>query len=468
MKPISLGQVRQILNATPIGDVPDLLEAKTVSTDTRLLQPGSLFVALKAERDGTDFLPEAAAQGAVAALVQDKPARRPYNLPLLRVPNTRQALGRLATHIRRQMTAKVIAVGGSNGKTGTKHLIDSALCVTKKGSISPKSFNNDIGVPLAIFPADPSQDYLVLEVGTNHHGEVKVLSEMAQPDVAVITNVGAEHLEGLGDLDGVRREETSIVTGLSPRGCLIVNGDDAPLVSLVSRYSGQIIKFGLNPRGNDLFATDVECDHKGVHFNLNGNPRRRLFVPLLGRHSACNALAAIAVGKRMGIPEDAIADSLANAHAPDMRLQLSKVNGVTVLNDAYNANPNSTRAAIETLVALPVRGRRVAVLGDMLELGRASDAYHREAGVLAANSNLDLLICVGKKAQLIAASAKAAGMEAPRIVTYADATAAARGVTKRVRGSDLILLKASRGVGLEAVARALAESEKKFTRKAAS
>jgi UDP-N-acetylmuramoyl-tripeptide--D-alanyl-D-alanine ligase len=270
----------------------------------------------------------------------------------------------------------------------------------------------------------------------------------------------------LDDLDGVRREEASIVTGLNPRGCLIVNGDDRELVSLVSRYSGQIIKFGLNTTGNDLFATDIECDHTGVHFNLNGNPRRRLFVPLLGRHSACNALAAIAVGKKMNIPDDAIVESLANAHTPDMRLQLSKVNGVTVLNDAYNANPNSTRAAIETLVALPARGRRVAVLGDMLELGKQSDAYHKETGVLAANSNLDLLICVGKKAKLIAASAKAAGMEAPRIVTYPDAAAAARGVTRRVRGSDLILLKASRSVGLEAVAKAIEERDRKFTRKA--
>src|SRR5688500_1367295 len=254
MKPISLGQVRQILNATPIGDVPDLLEAKTVSTDTRLLQPGSLFVALKAERDGTDFLPEAAAQGAVAALVQDKPARRPYNLPLLRVPNTRQALGRLATHIRRQMTAKVIAVGGSNGKTGTKHLIDSALCVTKKGSISPKSFNNDIGVPLAIFPADPNQDYLVLEMGTNHHGELRVLTTMAQPDVAVITNCAAEHLEGLGDLDGVRKEEASITEGLSRDGLLVVNGDDRQLLSLVSKYTGKRVTFGFE-RDNGIFAT---------------------------------------------------------------------------------------------------------------------------------------------------------------------------------------------------------------------
>jgi UDP-N-acetylmuramoyl-tripeptide--D-alanyl-D-alanine ligase len=295
---------------------------------------------------------------------------------------------------------------------------------------------------------------------------VQHLSEMALPDIAVITNIGAEHLEGLTDIDGVRREEASIIRGLNPKGCLIVNGDDTQLLQHVAQYRGQKITFGLEPT-NDLFATDIHCGTDGVRFNLNGNNRRRVFVPMLGRHTAANALAAIGVGRKMGLEVEAIIDSLSRAHGPDMRLQLSKVNGVTVLNDAYNANPNSTRAAIETLIALPnSRGRRVAVLGDMLELGAHSDHYHVETGELAGRSDLDLLICVGKKAQLIASSAKAAGMEGPRIVTYPDAATAARGFVRRVRGGDLILLKGSRGIGLEAVAKAIAERGKKFLRKA--
>src|SRR5262249_26084163 len=227
--------------------------------------------------------------------------------------------------------------------------------------------------------------------------------------------------------------------------------------------------FGLKTT-NDLFATDVHCGTDGVRFNLNGNPRRRVFVPMLGKHSACNALAAIAVGRRMNLDVEAIIESLDQAHGPTMHLQLSKVMRVTVLHDAYNANPNSTPAVMETLVALPNRGRRVAVLGDMLELGDHSDRYHQEMGELAAATGeaLDLLICVGKKAQIIASSAKAAGMEGLRIVTYPDAAAAARGFVRRVRGGDLILLKGSRGIGLEAVAKAITEREKKFVRKAAS
>jgi UDP-N-acetylmuramoyl-tripeptide--D-alanyl-D-alanine ligase len=469
LKPLTIHQIRQAVSGKALTALPKEAPAITaVCTNSKQMEPFSLFVAIKGDRvNAHDFLPDAAAGGAIAALVEEPPKFVLPNLHLIGVDSTRRAMGRLATHVRRQLQSRVIAVAGSNGKTTTKYFIDSVLSPSLRGSISPKSYNNDIGVPLAIFPADPSQDYLVLEIGTNHHGEVKLLSEMALPDMAVITNVGAEHLEGLDDLDGVRREEASIVTGLNPKGCLIVNGDDEGLLSLVSRYPGQIVKFGLKP-GNDVFATDIDCAQDGVRFNLNGSVRRRVFVPMLGKHSACNALAAIAVGRKMNLAEEAIIESLAHAHGPDMRLQLSNVNGVTVLNDAYNANPSSTRAAIETLTSLPARGRRVAVIGDMLELGHQSDHYHRETGELAAASKLDLLICVGKKAQLVASSAKAAGMERLRIVTYPNASAAARGLLRRVRSSDLILLKGSRGVGLEAVAKAIADREKKFARKAAS
>jgi UDP-N-acetylmuramoyl-tripeptide--D-alanyl-D-alanine ligase len=459
VKALSIHEIRRAVNGRALTALPaDLPPIGSVCIDTRRLEPGCLFVAISGEKfNAHAFLPDAAAKGAVAAIVEEVPARLQPNVHLIHVPSTRTALGRLATHVRRQMKAKVIAVGGSNGKTTTKYFLDAVLRGTLTGTISPKSFNNDIGVPLAIFPADPLQDYLVLEIGTNHHGEVKLLSEMAQPDIAVITNVGAEHLEGLDDLDGVRREEASITTGLNPRGCLIVNGDDAKLLSLVSQYKGQRITFGFEPH-NDLFATDVQCTDQGVEFCLNGS-RRRVFVPMLGRHSAANALAAIAVARKMGLAEESIIQSLSQAQGPDMRLQLNSVRGgVRVLNDAYNANPNSTRAAIETLCALPARGRRVAVLGDMLELGKHREAYHREIGAFAATCRLDLLVCVGKSAALIARGAAGAGMKGAHIVKFADATAAAKSFPRRIRKDDLVLLKASRGIGLEAVARSIREA----------
>ncbi len=346
------------------------------------MEKSSLFIAIRGDNhDGHEFLPSAVAGGAVAAIVEHPPADTPGNLIMIQVSDTRIALGKFARYVRKQMKrCKVIAVAGSNGKTSTKHLIDAALHNHRRGTISPKSFNNDIGVPLTIFPADPGQDYLVLEMGTNHHGEIRALSEMALPDIAVITNCGAEHLEGLDDLMGVRRENASIISGLNPSGLLVVNGDDAELVSLTADFAGMKLTFGFKDT-NDLFATDIVCSNRGVEFNLNGS-RRRVFVPMLGKHSACNALAAIAIGRKLAIEESAIVQSLTGSTSPDMRLQLQKLDGITVLNDAYNANPSSMRAAIETLAALPSAARRIAVLGEMRELGRSSERYHREIGAL--------------------------------------------------------------------------------------
>jgi len=457
MKPLTLQEVRQVVAGTALTPFPSNLPLITaVCTDTRRMEKSSLFVALPGDRyDGHDFIPDAAAGGAIAALVERPPADILPNVQLIQVSDTRRAMGKLARRARADLIGKVIAVAGSNGKTSTKHLIDSVLSCRLRGSISPKSFNNDIGVPLSIFPADPTQDYLVLELGTNHPGEIAALTEMATPDIAVITNVGAEHLEGLGDLRGVRQEEASVVTGLVDDGMLVVNGDDRDLVEAVAHYAGRKVTFGFGEH-NDLFAADVRCGENGVRFRLNKS-RREYFVPLLGRHSACNALAAIAVARKMGLRENEIIESLADAHGPEMRLQLRKAEGVTVLNDAYNANPHSMRAALETVAALPVpdNGRRVAVLGDMLELGDATERYHREIGEFAAGCGLDVLICVGASGEWIAEAAVAAGQHPATVRRYRDSATIAADIRHYVRENDLVLLKASRGVRLEAVAHAL-------------
>jgi UDP-N-acetylmuramoyl-tripeptide--D-alanyl-D-alanine ligase len=456
MKPLTLHQIRQVVNGTALTALPaDLPPLVAVCTDTRRMEKSSLFVALPGERyDGHHFIPDAAAGGAIAALVERTPDTVLPNVPLIQVADTRKALGKLARRARADLRGSVIAVAGSNGKTSTKHLIDSALCGKLRGSISPKSFNNDIGVPLSIFPADPGQDYLVLELGTNNPGEIAALTEIAQPDIAVITNVGAEHLEGLGDLMGVRQEEASIIKGLAADGMLVVNGDDPDLLEAVRPYPGRRVTFGFD-ESNDLFASDVRCDDAGVRFNLN-NSRREVFVPLLGRHTASNALAAIAVARKLGLREDEIIDNLGRAHGPEMRLQLRRVGSFTILNDAYNANPNSMKAALETVAALPTTGRRVAVLGDMLELGAAAERYHRELGEFAAGCKLDLLVCVGAGGATIADCAVAAGQPAATVARYRDSGTLAARIQRVLREGDLVLLKASRGVRLEAVANAIA------------
>lgn len=456
MRPITLQQLRQAVGGKPLCVMPnEPPSVDAVCTDSRMMQRNSVFVALRGERfDAHEHLLQAVQGGAVALVVERLPdgIELPTNAYVLQVADTYAALGKLAKFVRLQMKAKVVAVAGSNGKTSTKLLVHAALGVRLKGSCSPKSFNNNVGVPLTIFPADPTQDYLVLELGTNHHGEIAPLAEMSQPDIAVITNAGAEHLEGLDDIRGVRVENAAITLGLNPRGLLIVNGDDPELVAAVSHFAGKKLTFGFGEH-NDLYAADVECDDTGVRFMLNGN--REVFVPLLGRHTAANALAAIAVARRMGLPEEAIFEGLRQATGPDMRLQLKAVQDLHILNDAYNANPNSMRAALETLATLPLGRRKVAVLGDMRELGRSSDRYHKEIGELAGSGIVQMLVCVGEQSKLIAEAAIAAGLPPVAVLHFGNAAEAASAVPELIQAGDLVLIKASRGIRLEKVAQAI-------------
>jgi UDP-N-acetylmuramoyl-tripeptide--D-alanyl-D-alanine ligase len=443
----TLVQARMLAPSAPAGSA-----IAGVSTDTRSMQRDSLFVALRGStHDGHQHLRAAAGAGAIAALVDCIPADAPPGLPLIVVDNTRRALARLAAHVRDGFNGSVIAVAGSNGKTGTKGLIHAALHPPLRGSASPKSFNNDIGVPLTIFSADPKDDYLVLELGTNHPGEIAQLSEIAQPDIAVITNIGAEHLEFFGDLDGVRAEEASVIQRLNRFGLLVVNGDDLGLLKAVEGYHGQRVTFGWDA-ANDLRPLDVRCKQSGTEFRLG---RAYFFVPQLGRHTAANAAAAIAVGRYLGLSDAEIAGNLATAAGPPMRLQVQRVGGVTLINDAYNANPHSMRAALETLRDLPTTGRRIAILGDMRELGEAADRFHAEVGRLAAECGLDELHCVGPASRSIAAAAIDAGQRHTH--HHANAAAAASAVPAQLQDGDLVLLKASRGEQLESIASAAAQ-----------
>ncbi len=422
----------------------------SICTDSRAIKPGCLFIAIKGDNhDGHRHLDQAAAGGAAAVMVH---ADGPSLLPAIRVDDTRRAMGRLANSIRQRFRAKVIGVGGSNGKTGTKHLIEAALKEKLRGTASPKSFNNDIGVPVTIFDADPVHDFVILEMGTNHPGEILNLTKIAEPDIAVITSIGAEHLEFLGDLDGVRRENADIVRGLRPKSVLIFNGDDGDLASRLGSFEGEKVTFGFD-RANDLCVTDLRCEATGIRFRINDSGHD-FFVPLLGRHTASNALAAIAVARHMGVDDDSIATGLAEVKGPQWRLQVQVIGGVTFLNDAYNANPHSMRAALETVRDMSSAGRKIAVLGDMRELGVTSDLLHREMGPIASACGLDQLWCVGEKAALIGDHARGISV----VKRYATAVECAADATTFFESGDLILLKGSRGVGLERIANACASS----------
>lgn len=467
MKPMTLQQVRLAVAGRSVGPLSqDMPEVHAVCTDTRDMKQRSLFVALRGERfDGHDFLAEARAGGAIAAVIDRDVRTAPDGLTLIRVDDTRKALGRLARFVRKQFTAtRVIAVLGSNGKTTTKLLIHAVLSTKLRGTHSPNSYNNDIGVPLTLFAADPAHDYVVLELGTNHPGEIRNLAEMSLPDIAVITNCSAEHLEGLGDVGGVRRENASVIAGLNSRSTLIVNGDDLGLLAAVGSCPAKKITFGTTP-GCDLVISDVHSDASGTRFRLNGS-RNPFSLPLIGSHNAMNAVAAIAVGRRLGLNEGQIAEGLADARGPDMRMQLREVAGVHVLNDAYNANPASMRAALETVRGIGLGRRKIAVLGEMLELGASRVEHHRDIGEMLPGCGFDRVACVGDGGKIIADAAEQAGFSPSRIARFENSTACAEILPTWLSDGDLVLLKGSRGVRLELVADAIAARRAGPTRKA--
>jgi len=428
-----------------------------VCTDSRQVQAGDLFFALAGGRfDGHDYLAEVARKGAAAVVVnRDKaPAKLP-RCAVIAVDDPRQALGWLAARYRDDFDLPVIAVGGSNGKTTVKELIAAVLRQKLVTLWSEASFNNDIGVPLTLLRSEKAHQAGVLEVGTNHPGELAPLVQMVRPKFGVITNIGREHLEFFGDVAGVAQEEGWLAERLPADGKLFINGDSEWAEHIARRTRARVVRVGLL-QTNDWRARDVCVTQRGVAFNVDA-PTAELGggyrVNLLGRHQASNALFAVAIGNELGLGRAEIQSGLAECQSPKMRLQLWEANGIWVLDDAYNANADSMDAALQTLRELPCAGRRVAVLGDMAELGAQSAAAHEEVGRHAAELDVEQLFVVGKMAGALASAARAAGLV--RIFEFGDVETAASAVKHFVKPGDLVLLKASRVVGLERLAEVL-------------
>jgi UDP-N-acetylmuramoyl-tripeptide--D-alanyl-D-alanine ligase len=405
-------------------------------------------------------LDDVAARGAVAVVVEQKkvPARLP-DCAVLVVDDARAALGRLAAAYRREFDLPVIAVGGSNGKTTTKELIASVLRQKPEALWSEASFNNDIGVPMTLLRLQQSHRAAVLEAGTNHPGELAPLVNMIRPKYGVLTNIGREHLEFFGDLAGVAQEEGWLAELLPADGKLFVNGDGAGMEAIVRRARAQVVRVGLQD-SNDWRAKGIRLDRNGATFRVDAPDAGysgEYRVNLLGRHQVTNALLAIAVGAELGLGRSAARDGLAGCQPPKMRLQLWEAGGVRVLDDAYNANADSTLAALETLCDLPLQGRRVAVLGDMNELGVHSEAAHAEVGRHAAKLGIGQLFAVGKMAPVTAQAARDAGLT--RVMEFTDVEGAMKVVKGFLKAGDVVLLKASRASRLERIAATL-KSEK--------
>jgi UDP-N-acetylmuramoyl-tripeptide--D-alanyl-D-alanine ligase len=386
----------------------------SVSTDTRKISAGALFVPIIGETfDGHDYIPKATEAGAVCTLTEkrcifgssenSKPDSfygNPRSFTVIYVPSTRRALMDLAAYYRRLHNVKVVAVTGSAGKTTTKEMVAAILSQRYKTKKTMGNFNNDIGLPLSVFQLEPDDQMLVLEMGMNHANEITALSKAGAPDISVITHIGDAHIENFANREGILRAKLEITDGLHPDGTVIINGDDPLLTGeivaeklrgfkVLSPSSAHIIK--AEPRG----MSETRC-----HFRMQDQDIH-LTVPLPGNHMVMNALLAAAVGIELGMTPQEIACGFAALEVPDGRLSIIQTNDMTIIDDAYNANPASMQEAINVLIQRNEGKRRVCILGDMNELGHVAEDRHRELGIYAANPNIDLLIAIGAMSRWI-------------------------------------------------------------------
>ncbi|MCL2702665.1 MAG: UDP-N-acetylmuramoyl-tripeptide--D-alanyl-D-alanine ligase [Defluviitaleaceae bacterium] len=418
-----------------------------VTTDSRNVPEGSLFVAVAGEFfDGHDFIQSAFHKGASCAVTHKEleSAR-----PLVIVEDTRKALLLLASYYLGLFNVKIVAITGSSGKTTTKDLIASVLSQRYRTHKTTGNLNNDIGLPITVFAMPTDTETAVLEMGMNHLGEISVLSRVAKPDIAVITNIGVSHIENLGSQKGILRAKLEILEGLKPGGFAIFNGDDEHLNTVKSTVS--IYRYGLG-KGLPFRAINiVKHGISGISFTcLADNQAFDVFAPLPGMHMVYNALAAVSVGLALGLTCEEIQAGIKSFQPSSFRLNITKNNrGITIIDDAYNSNPVSAAAALDVLAE--AQGRRICVLGDMMELGERGPSMHYETGKHAAGLGIDLILCVGELSRHTYQGAEGSS----RARYFADKEQALSFLKNELRTGDTVLVKASRAMAFEEISRVL-------------
>lgn len=417
-----------------------------VCTDTRKIQPGSLFVCLRGERfDGHSFASQAAQLGAAALLV-DHPVDA--DVPQLVVTDTGKALLQLAGWYRRRFQLPVVGLTGSVGKTTTKEFIALVLGAKYNTLKTQGNLNNEIGVPQMLFRLEDSHTAAVIEMGMNHFGEISRLTRAVAPTVGLITNIGVSHIENLGSRAGILQAKLEILEGMAPDAPLIVNIDN-DMLRTVKLGDRPLLTFAIDDQRADFTATDIAEQGSTTTFTVHHSTfTQPVTIPTVGIHNVYNALAAMAVGYVTGVDPAAAASALANYVPAGMRQNLVQVGGVQVIEDCYNASPDSMRAALQTLGKLPVH-RRYAVLGAMLELGDYAKEAHTQVGKMAAENGIDGVLAYGADAAYIVEAAKQAGLENARLFDTKEALA--QSLAQQVQPGDGVLFKGSRGMHLEDV-----------------
>jgi UDP-N-acetylmuramoyl-tripeptide--D-alanyl-D-alanine ligase len=431
-----------------------------VVTDSGKAKKGSVFVALKGERlDGHRFVGEAVRRGAACVIAHRAlPRSAVGSATVVRVADTLRALGGLAHFRRQQLAPKVLAITGSNGKTTTKEMIAAILEEASlngqplRGKVlkTEGNFNNLVGLPLTLLGLRKRDRVAVVELGTNHPGEIERLAKIADADLAIITSVAAAHLEGLRSLAGVAREKGALYQNVRAHGAIAVNLDDPWVSRLGAGFKGKKITYG---KRGQLRAKNIKLrDAKGMEFTLQaGRQECQVRLNYLGRHNVTNALGAAALALGAGASLSAVRRGLAKAAPYSMRMQIDNWHGVGIINDAYNANPASMQAALLTLREVPCRGKRFAVLGEMFELGRHSHREHRQLGKAAARAKLQHLCLLGKQAGAVRRGALNAGLAAEKIFIGKDHRDIAAHLRARLQAGDWLLVKGSRAMKMENV-----------------
>lgn len=450
MFPIDVAGLAEAVSASAVVQEIKGIVFSSVCIDSRIAKGGDLFFALRGARsDGHLFALNAVKSGAAGLVLEHPVEGIPDGVPVFLVRDSLKALQDLAAYNRRRSGVPVVGVTGSSGKTTTKDLIHSVLSSRYKTLKTEGNFNNELGLPLTLLRLDDTYGAAVVEMAMRGPGEIDFLCRMAAPDGAVITNIGEAHFERLGSIDNIARAKGEILDHIPARGFAILHGDSPYIRREAARCRGRVKFFGDDPK-LDLYPGRICSEEGGNRFTacISG-VEEEFFVPLPGRHNVINSLSAIAVGIEMGLEMEAIREGLSGASLTAMRLEILRLGGLSIINDTYNANPSSTRAALQTLAELGEGARKIAVLGDMLELGDKSEPGHRQVGAAALEAGVDLLAAVGSLAAHIAEGAREAGMSSTKIKQFKTAREAALGIRAILGQGDVVLVKGSRGMKME-------------------
>jgi UDP-N-acetylmuramoyl-tripeptide--D-alanyl-D-alanine ligase len=449
MNPLPISEIAKFAGASlSSGDGTVVIDK--IRTDSRTLKPGELFVALRGENfDGHDFVEAVARANAAGAIVESKwRGELPETFALISADDTLQAYQELAANYRRSLSLKVVAITGSNGKTSTKDFAAAVLARRFRVTRTEGNFNNHVGLPRTILEATSRDEVAVWEIGMNHPGEVAVLARLAMPDVAIITNVGVAHIEFMGSREAIATEKGALAEAVGAQGTVILNADDSFTGSIAARTRAKVLLAGTT--AGTIRASEISQSESGTDFTiLEGAHRCRAQLSVPGLHMVQNALLAVAAGRVFGLSLEDCAAGLVAAPLTKARLQIKEIRGVHFLDDSYNANPDSMKAALHTLVELDADGKRIAVLGEMRELGSESEPSHREIGEIAAALKVDHLITIGNVAATIAQAAEHAGLE--KSVAVQSTLEAAELLNEIAAPGDLVLIKGSRSARTEEV-----------------